>query len=251
MIGVEMMKAHHYMREFIKRVSGQDNILTIPKIYLELTEDVNAALVLNQMIYYSGITKRKDGFFYKSYVEWQEETYLTQYQIKRVVDKLKEMKLVETKLKKAHGNPTLHYKIDMDELQKSIMKKLDKGKSSNLIIGSEETSQSLTETYTENYTSSSNAFKFYEENIGMITPFNAENINFWIDKLSEELVVEALKIAVKSNKKFNYAEGILKDWNRNNVKTVDDANSKTVEFENSKKTTRKGAVDLNEFDLDD
>lgn len=99
--------------------------------------------------------------------------------------------------------------------------------------------------------SSSNAFKFYEENIGMITPFNAENINFWIDKLSEELVVEALKIAVKSNKKFNYAEGILKDWNRNNVKTVDDVKSKTVEFENSKKTTRKGAVDLNEFDLDD
>ena len=80
--------------------------------------------------------------------------------------------------------------------------------------------------------SSSSATQFYESNIGMITPFVAENIVYWIETTSEDLVIEAMKIAVKSNKKFNYAEGILKDWLKNNVKTIEDVEAKKVEFEN-------------------
>jgi DnaD/phage-associated family protein len=50
-----------------------------------------------------------------------------------------------------------------------------------------------------------------------------DEIGQWSDDLNNELVIEAMKIALKAGKKWNYAAGILKDWHRNNVKTVDEA----------------------------
>ena len=85
--------------------------------------------------------------------------------------------------------------------------------------------------------SSSNAFAFYQNNFGVISPFVADNIEHWINDLSEELVIESMKIALKANKKFNYAEGILKDWYRNNIKTLDDVQAKETE---RKKGSNKG-----------
>src|SRR5690625_202682 len=85
--------------------------------------------------------------------------------------------------------------------------------------------------------SSSNAFAFYQNNFGVLSPFVAENIEHWINDLSEELVIESMKIALKANKKFNYAEGILKDWYRNNIKTLDDVQAKETE---RKKGSNKG-----------
>ncbi len=83
--------------------------------------------------------------------------------------------------------------------------------------------------------SSSNAHEFYEQNFGMMTPFIAESISYWINDLQEELVIESMKIALSAGKKFNYAEGVMKDWLKNNVKTIDDAKAKEVEFEKNKK----------------
>jgi len=244
------MSSYKYMRGFIKKVSGQDNIITIPKIYLEITKDINTALILNQSIYYSGITKRRDGYFYKTYKEWEEETFLSQYQVKRSVDKLKELNLIETKLKRAEGSPTLHYKVLMDNLQDLIINKLNNGLSRNLIIENEETSQTRTKTYTKNYTSSSsNAFAFYENNFGMMSPFISQNIEHWIDDLSEELVIESMKIALKNNKQFNYAEGILRDWHKRNIRTIDDVAAARKEFERKRNpATRKREVA--DFEID-
>lgn len=70
--------------------------------------------------------------------------------------------------------------------------------------------------------SSSGAFAFYEQNMGVINPFVAENIEQWINDLNEELVIESMKIALKANKRFNYAEGILKDWHKRNIRSLDD-----------------------------
>lgn len=244
------MNSFYHMKEFIKRVSGQENVLTIPLIYVDLTGDLNTALILNQSIYYTSITKRKDGYFYKTYKEWERETSLTQYQVKKSVDKLKNMEIMQTKLKKANGSPTLHYKIDMSKLQNWIIKKLNNGNQRNLIMDSEETNESLTENYTENYiSSSSNAFEFYENNFGMITPFIAERISDWVNTLSEELVIEAMKIALTSNKQFNYAEGILRDWHKRNVKTLSDVQALEKEFKRKKDTG--GRLNPSEIDWSD
>lgn len=132
------------MKLLIATYSGNERHITIPKIYLELTNDYPTAALLNQMIFWSDKTKRRDGFFYKTYKEWEEETFLSEYQVRRASKKLKELGFLETKLKKANGSPTLHYKLDMDALSESIVEKLKNRNQRNLSIDSEVTKESLT-----------------------------------------------------------------------------------------------------------
>lgn len=138
------MSNYNDMKLLIATYSGNERHITIPKIYLELTNDYPTAALLNQMIFWSDKTKRRDGFFYKTYKEWEEETFLSEYQVRRASKKLKELGFLETKLKKANGSPTLHYKLDMDALSESIVEKLKNRNQRNLSIDSEVTKESLT-----------------------------------------------------------------------------------------------------------
>ena len=132
------------MKLLIATYSGNERHITIPKIYLELTNDYPTAALLNQMIFWSDKTKRRDGFFYKTYKEWEEETFLSEYQVRRASNSLKELGFLETKLKKANGSPTLHYKLDMDALSESIVKKLKNRNQTNLRNDTEVSQESLT-----------------------------------------------------------------------------------------------------------
>lgn len=140
-----MSKNQQVISELISSISGQANILTIPKVYIDLLDgDINSALLLSQCVYWSDRTTSKDGWFYKSYREWGEEIRLSQYAVNRSASKLKKLGFIETKLKKANGAPTVHYRVKINSLTNSIMKKLDNGLSRNSIIDYEETQQSLT-----------------------------------------------------------------------------------------------------------
>ena len=138
------MSNYNDMKLLIATYSGNERHITIPKIYLELTNDYPTAALLNQMIFWSDKTKRRDGFFYKTYKEWEEETFLSEYQVRRASKVLKELGFLETKLKKANGSPTLHYKLDMDALSESIVKKLKNRNQTNLRNDTEVSQESLT-----------------------------------------------------------------------------------------------------------
>lgn len=146
------MNNREYISSVITQFSGRNNVIPIPVIYIQITEDYPSAALLNQMIYWSDRTNRKDGYFYKSYNEWFVELHLTEYQVRRATKKLKSFGFVETALKKANGAPTLHYKVDTKEVSEWILKKLKNGNLRNLGMDSEETKESLTEITTETTT---------------------------------------------------------------------------------------------------
>ncbi|XOD82273.1 conserved phage C-terminal domain-containing protein [Staphylococcus epidermidis] len=150
------MNNRDYISSIITQFSGQNNIIPIPTIYIRITEDYPIAALLNQMIYWSDRTSRKDGYFYKSYNEWYEELHLTEYQVRRATKKLKSFGFVDTALKKANGAPTLHYKVDTKEVSEWILKKLQNGNLRNSRMDSEETQESLTEITTEITTKTTN-----------------------------------------------------------------------------------------------
>jgi len=79
-----------------------------------------------------------------------------------------------------------------------------------------------------------NVHSFYESNFGMLNPFISESLTYHIEDSSEELVLEAMKIALLNGKSWKYAEGVLLNWKKNNVKTVEDAKALDVAFQNSK-----------------
>ena len=146
------MSNYTAIREVIKRFSGQENTFVVPKMYVEYTGDLTTAVLLNQIVFYSDKSKRTDGYFYKSYKEWEEDICLTERQVRHSVNKLKEKNVLETKLMKANGSPTVHYKLDYDKLVESILTLCQNPILQNVSIQSDNMSESLTEITTETTT---------------------------------------------------------------------------------------------------
>src|SRR4051794_26666297 len=148
----------------IKALTGQANILTIPRVFITMTGEIDAALLLGQVLYWSDRTTDSDGWFYKSAKEWEEELGLSTYKVNRAI-KLLAPWGVQTRLKKANGAPTTHYRLDSEQFFESISKFLQNGFSRNsqngfsrdsqngfgrsLEMDFQETPKSLTETTPE------------------------------------------------------------------------------------------------------
>ncbi|MEN2468119.1 replication protein [Ornithinibacillus sp. JPR2-1] len=100
--------------------------------------------------------------------------------------------------------------------------------------------ESIKEIYKENIkesssnSSTSNPHTFYEQNFGVLSPFVTQSITDWCNDLSDELVIESMKIALKAGKDFDYAEGALKKWAKKNVKTLDQLKALEVQFQRQK-----------------
>jgi hypothetical protein len=126
------------IKNVLARMSGQSRQLTIPRLYIDLTGDLNAALLLSQCVFWSDKSKRRDGWFYKSHGEWLDEICLSPYQVRRATKKIAPW--VDVKLKKANGAPTRHYRVRMEALEAAIIAMIDSEETSQ--SDSEETSQS-------------------------------------------------------------------------------------------------------------
>lgn len=71
------------------------------------------------------------------------------------------------------------------------------------------------------------ASEFYQQNFGVLKPVVAQEMDEWIDKLSSDLVIAAMSMAIKAGKQFNYASGILNNWHERNIRTLDQARADT------------------------
>ena len=69
----------------------------------------------------------------------------------------------------------------------------------------------------------SKAIRTYEKVFGLANPITIQNIQFWCQDLSPELVIKALEIASNNNaRSFKYTEAILRDWEKRGIQTVED-----------------------------
>lgn len=161
----------------IREISGQANILTIPRIFVDLTGDIKSALFLSQCIYWSS-RSANPGTFYKTYQEWQKELGLGRYEIDNCRKQVS--RWVQTELRKVNGAPVLHYTVDIVAITNDLLNyltgdsqihlsensKLNCEKPANGFAGNQQNGAlaikcNLTETTTETtteITSSSNGF---------------------------------------------------------------------------------------------
>src|SRR3990167_8579963 len=103
--------------EFIKAVSGQANVLTIPKIYIDIFGSHRAALLLSQSIYWSDRGFSGDGWFHKTYREWKDEIGFSRSMTETASDTLVGLDLLETKFEKIGINPNIKwYRVNMNVL---------------------------------------------------------------------------------------------------------------------------------------
>jgi len=121
---------------------GDKTLVLCPTVFVRLLgSDHKAAILLSQILYWSDKTKDPDGWFYKSYADWQLETGLSEAQVRRIVNgdvRVKGAQVtlrdlgVETLLKKVKhtGAPTLHYRINQAQFLSALHTFLGQGDSS-------------------------------------------------------------------------------------------------------------------------
>lgn len=66
--------------------------------------------------------------------------------------------------------------------------------------------------------------KFYNENIGMITPHEYEVLNSYRADFSDDIIIYALKLQVEAKaSSIKYTKAILNNWQKKNIKTLIEA----------------------------
>lgn len=72
---------------------------------------------------------------------------------------------------------------------------------------------------------------FYNENIGLITPYAIEIFTDYSKEMDKELIVLAMKKSVEANKRtIQYIKAILNNWSKQGIKTVLDAEQEDRRF---------------------
>lgn len=99
--------------------------------------------------------------------------------------------------------------------------------------------------------------KFYEENIGMITPYEFTLLDSYREDFSDDIIIYALKLQVEAKAtSIKYAKAILNNWKKKNITTLLDAerengnkkiNVKEEKVKNLYQTEDNQYQDLNRF----
>lgn len=212
------------------------------KIYVDIAGDLIAGLMLSQIIFWylpdkygnSKMRVKKDGYDWiaKSNSEWYDEIRITEWQAPRALNILEEKGIIEKKLYKFNGAPTIHIRL----IQENFMALWEEqvhdlnGFEGKPQIQMSESLNSLTETTTEitynipttvvSEAETAEVFKAYESEIGMLTSFVREEVLDAIEHYPHDWIIEAIKEAAKNNvRKWSYARAILESWKVNGYKT--------------------------------
>lgn len=128
----------------IEILLGHYNKIVVPHPFLVLFGDLDTAVFLAQLIYWCDKGNAPDGFIYKKYREWHAETGLSEHRIKKAAKTLEGLGILEKKLKKAFGSPTIHYRLSKKNFTDSFPKLL-RNKYQNIKNENLKSADSLTE----------------------------------------------------------------------------------------------------------
>jgi len=77
-----------------------------------------------------------------------------------------------------------------------------------------------------------NLIELYQANFGIVKPILYDDLKADLKDYGLELIIEAVKRAVKRQREYAYAQGILKSWNNKGIKTLEQAKAEEVSFQN-------------------
>jgi hypothetical protein len=111
-------------REFLLWERTTRDTIDFKKVYVDVADDLIAGLMLSQIIYWHLPTKdgnskmkvKKDGFTWiaKAHADWYDEIRVTEWQAPRALKILEERGIIEKRLYKFDGSPTVHIRIIED-----------------------------------------------------------------------------------------------------------------------------------------
>jgi hypothetical protein len=105
----------------VVRQLNRSDIRTVSALIAKVIGDQNGGLMAVRLLHWFPRAKKVGGWVYKSWRDWNAECNLSQAQVKRVHGKgFLEMIGIERALMKANGTPTVHYRLDENQLIQRI-----------------------------------------------------------------------------------------------------------------------------------
>lgn len=162
-------------------MAGERNTITIPRAFVRFTGSLEAAMMLNQLLYWTPRAARAGDAIYKTDKDWQEELCLARYSVRKARERLEAMGFLTTEVRRAQGAPTVHYQLDYERLVEcwsdwlktnnglSENEQSDYSKSDNPLSENEQTMDRL-KTNNESVRNQTNMNKDYTKTPTKITP---------------------------------------------------------------------------------
>lgn len=123
---IEKSRLLNYLRTVPEKEDR--HIKVIPNVLYKLVGfDHHAATMLSQMLWWSGKTNNSEGWFYKTRQQWQDELFMTEWQVRKSLDLVSSLGFVETTQRKIHNVKTSHYRVLADALMNAIMEITEPG----------------------------------------------------------------------------------------------------------------------------
>lgn len=112
-------------------------------------------------------------------------------------------------------------------------------------------SSSIPDPFIENMKKYGPVSQFYQENYhSFLSPINAQALDELVDKSSSDLVIAAMKVALKEdNKRISYVEGIINKWLDANVTNLDEAREFQRKWQDKKGLNAGGKARTNVSDI--
>ncbi|MCM3411253.1 DnaD domain-containing protein [Metabacillus litoralis] len=235
-----------------KLLLDEKPLLIIPSLAKQV--GLNESIVLQQIHYWLQISEHKyEGYkwIYNTYDEWVEQfSWWSKATIRRIITKLEyEGILVTGNFNKMKIDKTKWYRIDYEKLEgmSSPCAQNEQSRCSDRAVEEVNLSTPLPEITTEittekekeeesRLTTAHSPIQFFEENgFGTISPYISENIYLWVEDLSEELVIEAMKIAIENgSRNWKYVSAVLKDWANKKFKSVKEVHAAQLAYRERK-----------------
>lgn len=125
--------------QLLERLVGNGNVVTVHTFMIDLTGDHVIAMFLEQLLYWRSRSTDKNHEIAKSDADWYDEIRISERQMRRARAWLLAHKLtkVQRKRSKYYANqPVYHYTVNMEALQKAIIKALGKpGRAPKVTVG--------------------------------------------------------------------------------------------------------------------
>lgn len=131
---------------FLEWEKSTKDSIDVKRIYIDIAGDLVSGLILSQMVYFylpdkTGkgskirIHKRNNYWIAKSREDWYEEIRITPTQVDRALKNLVKLGLIEKRVMKFDGMPTIHVRLDIPIFLGALWAKLEHSDTSQLKRG--------------------------------------------------------------------------------------------------------------------
>lgn len=103
-------------------ISELGQSFSMPKLFVKLTGSHELGIILNQINFWTGkSTKLKNGWFSKSYEQWNAELFIPERSMRRYINKLIENNLIEKRIIKVNGIRTLCLRAKRENINNGLL----------------------------------------------------------------------------------------------------------------------------------